>query len=72
MTTERKRPEFLSQRQWEYILALERRDGNRWQAAEDLGVRENAVEKTLTLIRKKVTSAHSFRRRYGTLIKRRR
>ena len=72
MSTNRERPEFLSQRQFDYILALERRDGNRWQAAEDLGVRENAVEKMLTLIRKKMESAYAFKRKYGRLIERRR
>ena len=72
MSTDRERPAFLSQRQMEYVLALEARDGNRWLAAQDLGVRENAVEKMLTLIRQKVESAYAFKRKYGKLIERRR
>ena len=71
-TTNREKPDFLRQRQWEYILALERNNGVRWMAAEELGVKENAVEKMLTLVRKKVKSAYDFKRKYGKLIERRR
>lgn len=68
----REKPAFLRQRQWEYILALQKHRGIRWMAAEELGVKENAVEKMLTLIRKKVKSAYRFKRTYGSLIERRR
>lgn len=71
-TVRKDRPRFITSREYEYILALEKHKGDRGAAAAALGVQENAVEKTLTRIRKKVTSAHSFRRKYGKLIERRR
>lgn len=70
--TNREKPAFLRPRQWEYILALEKAGGNRKIAAYELGVNVNAIDKMLTLIRKKIESAYDFNRKYRKLIKRQR
>ena len=64
------KPAFLTTREWGYVQALEKRDGIRFLAAEDLGVREHAIENTLTRIRKKIESVHSFNKRHGKTIER--
>jgi len=72
MGIDKERPAFLSQRQWEYVVMLEKHNGVRWVAARELGVKPNAVEKMLSLIRKKMESAYAFKRKYGKLIARQR
>lgn len=64
------KPAFLTSREWEYVRALEKRDGIRFLAAEDLGVREHAIENTLTRIRKKIESIRIFNKRHGKTIER--
>lgn len=64
------KPAFLTSREWEYMKALRDRGGIRFLAAEDLGIREHAIENTLTRIRKKVESAYAFNRKHGKLIER--
>jgi len=62
------KPRFLSTRQWEYVLALKKRDGNRKLAAYDLDVKEHAVENMCSVIRMKVKSAQKFNRQYRLLL----
>jgi DNA-binding NarL/FixJ family response regulator len=65
------KPYFLSKREWQVIQLLERL-GLVWKVAQELGVNESTIQSQLSNIRKKVNSARSFRRKYGSIIKRKR
>ncbi len=70
MSVKKDKPAFLTSREWEYILALKKWDGQRSGAAQDLGVKVHAIENVLSRIRRKVEDAYTFKRKYGKLIKR--
>lgn len=78
MSVKKEKPAFLTSREWEYILALEKWEGYRGGgariggAAQDLGVKVHAIENVLSRIRRKIEDAYTFKRKYGKLIERKR
>jgi FixJ family two-component response regulator len=66
------KPRLLTNREFQVLEAVKKRDGVRFLAAQDLDITEHAVESSISRIRSKLESAADVRRRYKDILERQR